>query len=370
VTSGISGVRSQVFSAAASFEDPGISRMAVFDHPQFDDHLQVTFFDEPAVGLRAITAIHTLSVIGTSGGGCRMMPYPNDDAALHDVLRLSRAMSYKLALADVPAGGAKTVVIGDPARDKTEPLLRALGRAIHRLGGKYVIGEDVGTTREDMEVIGKETPFVVGKMTGGGETTKATAHGVFAGLRMTVQRRLARDLEGILVAVQGVGGVGYELCKQLHAAGARIVVADAHPERVELARRELGASAVDVDEIYDADVDVFAPCALGSVLDERTIPRLRCKVIAGAANNQLADDRCGRMLADREILYAPDFVVNAGAAVGAVQGRKPEAEVFAKTAAKVEALLEEVFDRAERERRDPNEAAVIMAKERLARRRR
>lgn len=341
--------------------------MAVFNHPEFDDHVQVSFFYEPSVGLRAITAIHTLSALGTSGGGCRMIPYESDDAALHDVLRLSRAMSYKLALADIPAGGAKTVVIGDPARDKTEPLLRALGRAIHRLGGRYIVGEDVGTTREDMAIIAKETPFVVGKMTGGGETTGATAYGVFAGLRTAVRRRLGRDLEGIRVAVQGVGGVGYELCKHLHAAGAHLLVADTRPERVELATRELGASAVDGDAIYDLDVEVFAPCALGSVLDDRTIPRLRCEVIAGAANNQLKEDRHGRMLAKRGILYAPDFVVNAGAAVGAAQGGKPEAEVFARTEAKVVALLEEAFERASREAMDPNAMAVIMAKERLSR---
>ena len=340
--------------------------MAVFDHPEFDDHLQVSFFHDVGAGLHAITAIHTLSPLGTSGGGCRMLPYENDDAALRDVLRLSRAMSYKLALADVPAGGAKTVIIGDPTRDKTEGLLRALGRAIHRLGGKYIIGEDVGTTREDMEVISKETPFVVGKMTGGGETTGATAYGVFTGLRQAVQHRLGRDLQGVRVGVQGVGAVGYELCKHLQAAGAQVFVADTVHERAERARRELGASVVSSDEIMDLDIDVFAPCALGSVLDDQTIPRLKCTVIAGAANNQLAEDRHGEELARRNILYAPDFVVNAGAAVGAAQGSRPEAEIFAKTANKVRALLEEVFERSARETVDPHRAAMAMAKERLA----
>jgi leucine dehydrogenase len=340
--------------------------MAVFDHPDFDDHLQVSFFHDADVGLRAITAIHTLSPLGTSGGGCRMLPYASDDAALKDVLRLSRAMSYKLALAEIPAGGAKTVVIGDPARDKTEPLLRALGRAIHRLGGKYVVGEDVGTTREDMEIIAKETPFVVGRMTGGGETTAATAYGVFCGLRLAVRRQLGRDLDGTSVAVQGVGEVGYALCKHLHAAGARLFIADARPERVELARHELGASAVELDAIYGLAVDVFAPCALGGVLDDRTIPRLRCRVVAGAANNQLAEDRHGSMLADRGILYAPDFVVNAGGLINVYD----ELHGYSKNRALylVDSIYDatlRILDTAEAEKILPNEAAERVAEERM-----
>ncbi|HZO16595.1 MAG TPA: Glu/Leu/Phe/Val dehydrogenase dimerization domain-containing protein [Polyangiaceae bacterium] len=348
--------------------------MSVFEHQDFDGHEHVSFFCEAASGLRAIVAIHSTRSFGVSGGGCRMWPYASDDEALRDALRLSKAMSYKLALADMPIGGAKTVVMGDPAKDKSEALWRALGRAVHRLGGRYIIAEDVGTTPADMCMIGLETPYVAGKQA---DTSTATAYGVFVGLRTAVARRLDRhDLRGLRVAVQGAGNVGGGLCRHLAAAGARVWVADRDGERARRLAAELeGAETVDAADIHRCDVDVFAPCALGSVLDDRTIRELRCSVVAGGANNPLADDeRGGAQLARRGILYAPDFVINAGGVIGAAQegvdidGDRhavDQREAFARTE-RIAATLIDVFDRAEREGITTHEAAVRMAKEKIS----
>jgi leucine dehydrogenase len=346
--------------------------MSVFDCPDFDNHEQVTFFCDEASGLRAINAIHSTSAFGMSGGGCRIWPYASDDEALRDVLRLSKAMSYKLALAGMPAGGAKTVVIADPSKDKTEALLRALGRSVERLGGRYVIAEDVGSTPEDMEIIAKETKFVVGRQS---DTSPATAYGVFVGLRSAVKRRLGRDdLEGLRVAVQGLGGVGGGLCRHLAKAGAKLWVTDIRPAAVDSIVDAHGATAVSGDEIYGLDVDVFAPCALGGILDDTTIGRLRCTVVAGGANNQLAEERHGEMLRERNILYAPDFVLNLGGVIGASQegvqlgGDKSdydESRAFKETE-RVASILEAVLDRAERDDIAPHAAAVSLAKEKMA----
>jgi leucine dehydrogenase len=343
--------------------------MAVFDAPDFDNHEKITFFCDADSGLRAIVAIHTSSVFGASGGGCRMVPYATPDEALRDVLRLSRAMTYKLALAGIPAGGAKTVVIGDPAKDKSEALLRALGRAVHSLGGRYIIAEDVGTTPDDMEIIASQTPYVVGRKQGSGDTGPATGYGVFVALRSAVAHALGRaDLQGLRVAVQGLGAVGYNLCRHLHLAGAQLWVADPRVAAVERAVAELGAKTASCDSILALDVDVVAPCALGGVLDDASIPRLRCKVIAGGANNQLADEaRHGRMLHDRGIVFTPDFVANMGGVLGAAAGAGvEEAKVFAQVD-KIATVLDQVFELARREGTTTNEAAVTLAKAAVAR---
>jgi leucine dehydrogenase len=342
--------------------------MAVFDAPDFDDHEKVTFFCDAASGLRAIVAIHTSSVFGASGGGCRMVPYASADEALRDVLRLSRAMTYKLALAGIPAGGAKTVVIGDPTRDKSEELLRALGRAVHSLGGRYIIAEDVGTTPDDMEIIASQTPYVVGRKQGSGDTGPATGYGAFVALRTAVAHALGRtDLRGLRVAVQGVGAVGYNLCKHLHVAGAELWVADPRVAAIERVVAELGAKSAPCDAILALDVDVVAPCALGGVLDDASIPKLRCKVVAGGANNQLADEaRHGRMLHERGIVFTPDFVANMGGVLGAAAGAGvDEAQVFAQVD-KIATVLERVFALARQGGITPNEAAVALAKAAVA----
>lgn len=337
--------------------------MAVFEHPEFDDHEHVSFLSDPETGLRAIVAIHTTSELGIAGGGCRMWRYPSDDAALRDVLRLSRAMTYKLALAGIPSGGAKSVVIADPKTDKNEALLRALGRAVHSLGGRYVIAEDVGTTPADMEVISKETPYCAGRSGGSGDTTPPTAYGTFLALELAVKRRLQReDLEGVRVAIQGVGGVGFRLGELLKERGAELVVTDIDAAKVERAVSELGAVAVEGDAIYDADVDVFAPCAMGDVLTEANIARLKCSVVAGAANNQLPTDAQAESLHRRSILYAPDFVVNMGGVLGAARMSTATDEKMRKSLQKIVDALEGIFEHAETEGITTHAAAVAAAK--------
>jgi leucine dehydrogenase len=339
--------------------------MTVFSLPDFDAHEHVSFFTDEASGLRAIVAIHSTAPFGISGGGCRMWPYPSDEDALRDALRLSRAMSYKLALCDKPAGGAKTVILGDPAKDKTDALLRALGRAVERLGGRYIIAEDVGTTPADMAIIGTETRYVMGRTADTGPTT---AYGTFVALRTSVERALGKkDLAGVRVAVQGLGNVGRRLCGYLARAGATLVVTDVDERAVKAVVAELNkdgsVTSVAPGDILTQEVDVLAPCALGAVLDDVTIPLLRCKVIAGAANNQLAEERHADALAARGILVAPDFIVNAGGVIGASQ-ETDEAMAFRETE-RIAGLLTAAFERAGREGISPHAAAVRMAREKI-----
>ncbi len=354
--------------------------MSVFAAKDFDDHEQVCFLSDPASGLRAIVAIHSTAPFGIAGGGCRMWPYASDDEALADVLRLSRAMSYKLALCDMPAGGAKMVVIGDPKRDKSEPLLRAIGRSVERLGGKYIVAEDVGTTEADMRIIAKETRYVVGQHT---DTGPATAHGSFVALRTAAERAFGtRDLRGRRVAIHGVGNVGRRLATYLKKEGAELVVSDIDERAVERVCKELGAKAVKGPAIFEQSVDIFAPCALGAILDDATIGRLQCKLVAGSANNQLAEERHADALMERGILYVPDFIANAGGVIGAAQegGRlgggagEEEGAVYDEAVAfreteRIGPLVERAFDRAERDRVSTHAAAVKMAKEAIAERR-
>jgi len=337
--------------------------MAVFENPEFDEHEQVCFLSDAATGLRAIVAIHTTSKLGIAGGGCRMWPYASDELALRDVLRLSKAMTYKLALADIPSGGAKSVVIADPKTDKNEALLRALGRAVHSLGGRYVIAEDVGTTPADMDIIAKETPYCAGRSGGSGDTTPPTAYGTFLALECAVKHRLRRDdLKGLKVAIQGMGGVGFRLGQLLVERGAELWVHDIRPEAVERAVQQLGAHAVGAEAIYDADVDVFSPCALGDVLSEEHIARLKCAVIAGAANNQLPTDAQAESIAARDILYAPDFVVNMGGVLGAAKLGTATDDKMKASLHRIVETLEAVFTTAQAEAITTHAAAVAIAK--------
>lgn len=337
--------------------------MTVFEHPEFDAHEQISFLSDAATGLRAIVAIHTTSKLGIAGGGCRMWPYPSDEAALRDVLRLSKAMTYKLALADIPSGGAKSVVIADPKTDKSEALLRALGRAVHGLGGRYVIAEDVGTTPADMEIIAKETPYCAGRTGGSGDTTPPTAYGTFLALECAVKHRLRRDdLKGLRVAIQGMGGVGFRLGQLLVERGAELWVHDIRSDAVERAVKELGAHAVEGEAIYDADVDVFAPCALGDVLTDEHIARLRCSVVAGAANNQLPTDAQADALAARRILYAPDFVVNMGGVLGAAKLGTATDEKMKASLQRIPETLDAIFTMADTQGITTHAAAVSLAK--------
>ena len=345
--------------------------MDVFSSPAFDEHEQVHFFYHPDSGLRAIVALHD-TTLGPAVGGCRMWPYPTEADAITDVLRLSKGMTFKAAMADLPYGGGKTVIIGDPRRDKSEALFRALGRGIEALGGRYYTGEDVGTSPQDMDWAGEETSYVLGRTRGGGsgDPSPVTARGVWLGIRAAVAHRLCRhDLAGVRVAIQGLGHVGSNLARLLAADGARLIVADIDPARVARAADELGAAVVDIDAILSAECEVLAPCALGGVLNDDTISRLACQIVAGAANNQLLEDRHGAALHARGILYAPDYVINAGGLINIALELQPGGYDRARALARVETIgttLAEVFERATRAGLPTHEVADRIARERIA----
>lgn len=341
--------------------------MSVFSARDFDNHQQVVFGCDPASGLRCIVAIHN-TVRGPALGGCRMWDYDSDGEALADVLRLSRGMTYKSAVAGLPFGGGKAVIIGDPRTVKSEALLGAFGRFIDTLGGRYITAEDVGTTVNDMDIVRKETRFARGFADGSGNPSPATAFGVFTAIRAAVEHRAGDDdLSGLRIAVQGLGNVGYRLCAYLAEAGAGLTVTDIRDQAVRQAVMEFDAEAVEPDRIYDADVDVFAPCALGAVIDDGTIARLRATIVAGAANNQLAETRHGAELDRRGILYAPDYVANAGGLIDvAHEGPGYSEEKVLEQVAGIGATLKHIFARADAESLPPSTVADRLAEERLA----
>ncbi|MEO6194438.1 MAG: Glu/Leu/Phe/Val dehydrogenase dimerization domain-containing protein [Thermoanaerobaculia bacterium] len=277
-------------------------------------HERVLFCSNPDVGLEAIIAVHS-TVLGPGLGGCRMWPYTSTEEALTDVLRLSRGMTYKAAAAGLNLGGGKAVIIGDAKKDKSEELFRAFGRYVESLGGFYITAEDVGTSTDDMEVIQHETRWVTGlppEMGGGGDPSPVTAFGTLQGIKAAVEHLHGDSLKGRSVAIQGLGSVGYHLARFLRDEGAKVFGTDIDGETTERARAELGVEIVPIAEILEVECDVVAPCALGAVINDDSIPKLRCRIVAGAANNQLKEDRHGQELHDRGILYAPDYVINAG----------------------------------------------------------
>lgn len=282
--------------------------------PSYDNHELVSFAEDKDTGLRAIIAVHNTN-LGPAVGGCRMFPYVNEAEALEDVLRLSRGMTYKSALAGLPMGGGKAVIIGDHRKDKTPELLESMGRFIDSLDGRYITAEDSGTCVADMKVIGQHTQFVTGVSDDqrfGGDPSPLTAYGIFCGIQAAVRHRLSKlSLSGVRVAVQGAGAVGYYLIELLIEAGAEVVVADINEANVERVVA-LGAKKVSVDQIISTEADVFAPCAMGAVLNQITIPLLSAPIVAGGANNQLAEIHDAELLRQRGVLYAPDFVINAG----------------------------------------------------------
>ncbi len=341
--------------------------MAHFTHDEFDAHEEVAFFHDSDSGLKAIIAIHNLNR-GPALGGCRMWAYESEEEALTDVLRLARGMTYKAALANLDLGGGKSVILGDPRRDKSPELFRAMGRFVERLGGRYIVAEDVGISVADVEIMARETAHARGLPGGGaGDPSPATAYGVVMGLRAAVRHRLGRDeLAGLRVAVQGLGHVGLSLVKLLAEEGVELVVSDIRGEVVNRAAREFGAEAVTPEAIYDAEVDVFAPCALGAVINDETIPRLKATIVAGSANNQLAEERHGLVLGERGILYAPDYVINAGGLIY-ISGEGPDFDrdqAFAQVAG-IEGTLDEIFQLAEDEGLATSEAADRVAEGRF-----
>ena len=288
--------------------------MSVFSSPSFDHHELVTFTEDSASGLKAIIAVHN-SNLGPAVGGCRMFPYANDADALEDVLRLSRGMTYKSALAGLPMGGGKAVIIGDHRKQKSKELLEAMGDFINAQGGKYVTAEDSGTCVDDMKIIGSRTEHVSGvddSQSFGGDPSPFTAYGIYCGMKAALKHQKGSDdLQGIRVGVQGAGAVGRYLSERLINEGATVYVADINQENLDKTL-SLGAQQTSVDDIIGLDVDVFAPCAMGAILNDITIPTLKATIVAGGANNQLAEQRHGEMLRNSGVLYAPDFVINAG----------------------------------------------------------
>ncbi|OEY65322.1 Leu/Phe/Val dehydrogenase [Marinobacter sp. X15-166B] len=350
--------------------------MNVFSHPEFDNHEQVSFVSDPETGLRAIIAIHNTSR-GPALGGCRMFPYASDEEALRDVLRLSRGMTYKSALANLDLGGGKSVIIGDPRQHKTEAMLEAMGRCLEKLGGHYIAAEDSGTSVADLQVMARHTRHVAGITSrpgfdgapSDGDPSPVTAYGVFVGLKAAVQHGLGRtDLTGLKVAIQGIGNVGYRLARHLKDAGAELWVYDIHQEQMDRAVAELGATPATAEEILLLPVDVVAPCAMGAILNDESIPKLQARVIAGAANNQLAEARHDRALQQRGILYAPDFVLNAGGIIDVAHERTDQDPT--KVRAHVDAIadtLGEIFTRSQRDQRPTGEIADELAEERFRR---
>lgn len=296
--------------------------MDLFGHLKAYDYGEVHFKHDRATGLKAIVAVHD-SRLGPSLGGCRFLPYDTDEEAVIDALRLARGMTYKAALAGLAHGGGKSVLIRPKQHFDRVAMFRAFGRFVDDLGGHYITAEDSGTGLEDMEIIRTQTKHVTGvdiSNGGSGDPSPFTALGVRRGIEACVKQKLGKDsLAGVHVAVQGVGHVGYHLCKELHAAGAKLSVADVDPLKSERAQREFKAHVLPLDTIFNCECDVIAPCALGSALNDKTIPQLKAKIVAGAANNQLAEPRHGDDLHARGILYAPDYAINAGGLVNVAQ---------------------------------------------------
>ena len=279
-------------------------------------HEQVVFCNDPDSGLRAIIAIHS-TVLGPSLGGTRMWMYKSESEALIDVLRLSRGMTFKAAISGLNLGGGKTVIIGDSKKDKSEALFRKFGRFVNNLNGKYITAEDVGTSTKDMEYISMETKYVTGlpeSMGGGGDPSPVTAYGVYMGMKASAKFAWGNDnLANKRVLVQGVGHVGENLVKNLKKEGAIIYISDINEDQLKKVSMEYGAKIVAPDKIFDTELDIYAPCALGAVLNTENIVRLNCSIVAGAANNQLADEKIhGQMIMEKGIIYAPDFLINAG----------------------------------------------------------
>ncbi len=343
--------------------------MGVFEAIGTETHEEVLFGVDHESGLRAIIAIHNTS-LGPALGGTRFYPYPDEDAALRDVLRLSKGMTLKSAAAGLDFGGGKAVIIGNPGEIRSERLIRAYGRLIDSLGGRYITAEDVGTTVDDMVLISRETPWVSGlpfALGGSGDPSPATAHGVMAALRAVGERVWGSpDVAGRRIAVQGIGKVGMDVVRLATEAGATTVVTDINSEALAFAAETYGSEIVGNEEIYDVACDVFSPCALGATLNEQTIPRLRCPAIAGSANNQLATDADMDRIADRGILYAPDFVVNAGGVINIAA----EAGGYSKDRAAVMVdriydNLTAVFDTADRDGVNTDVAATRFAQRRI-----
>ena len=341
--------------------------MELFELIGQHDHEQVVFCYEPSCGYRGIIAIHN-SVLGPALGGTRYWNYANDTEALIDALRLSRGMTYKAAVAGLNLGGGKSVIVGDPRSANREAIFRAHGRFVETLKGRYITAEDVNTSPDDMEFVAMETQHVTGLHGTSGDPSPVTAFGVYRGIKAAAKHKYGSDdLTGKTVTVQGVGHVGYYLCQNLASDGARLVVTDIDQEKVQRIVREFGAEAVGPDEIYAVKADVYAPSALGATINDDTLKVLAVDIVAGAANNVLAEARHGDELHRRGILYAPDYVVNAGGLInvcGELNGWAPERAM--RKAGDIYATLLKIFELADAQKIPTYQAADRVAEERIA----
>lgn len=349
-----------------------VQRAGIFGTLAQLGHEQVVFCHDEATGLKAIIAIHN-TVLGPALGGTRMWNYASEQEALQDVLRLSRGMTFKASISGINLGGGKAVIMGDATIQKTEAFLRRFGKFVNSLNGKYITAEDVNMKTSDMEYIHMETKHVTGlpeSMGGGGDPSPVTAYGVYMGMKATVKKVYGNDsLYGKRIGVQGVGQVGMHLVELLVKENANVFITDISESKIQDVVKHLGVKAVGQDEIYDLDMDIYAPCALGATLNDETISRLKCSVIAGAANNQLKDEtKHGYMLVDRSITYAPDFLINAGGLMNVYHeylGQYNRQRVM-EQAEKIYHTCLNTLNFAETEKISPQEAAIRLAEQRIA----
>ena len=312
--------------------------MKIFDTIGTMGHEQLVMCHDPAAGYRGIIAIHS-TVLGPALGGTRFWKYGNDEEAIVDALRLARGMTYKNAVAGLNLGGGKSVIIGDNKTADRELIFRAHGRFVESLGGRYITAEDVGTSTADMDYVHMETDYVSGLAGRSGDPSPVTAHGVFRAIQASAKERWGSDdIAGRTITIQGCGHVGYYLAKELHEAGAKLIVTDIDADRIKRVVTEFGARAVGTDEIYGTAADVFAPCALGAIINDKTIPMLKVEVVAGAANNVLLEERHGDALEQKNILYAPDYVANAGGVINVYS------ELAGWTSARAFRKADEIYD--------------------------
>lgn len=340
--------------------------MKIFDYLEENDYEQLVFCYDKNSGLKAIIGIHD-TTLGPALGGTRIWDYESEEDAISDVLRLSRGMTYKNAAAGLNFGGGKTVVIGDPEKIKSEELFRALGRFIEGLGGRYITAEDVNTTTTDMSYINDETEFVVGLEGKSGNPSPVTAYGVFRGILAAANEVFgSEDLKGRTVAVQGLGSVGYDLCKMLDEAGAKLYVTARSKKSISRVVDDFGAIGVAPDEIYKVDCDIFSPCALGAVINDFTVEQLKCKIIAGCANNQLAEERHGDILNEKGILYIPDYIINAGGVINVYEEyRGYNKEIALKKASHIYDIVREIIEISKSENIPTYKAADRLAENRI-----
>lgn len=344
----------------------------VFGQLSFDNHEQIVFCNDKDTGLKAIIGIHN-TVLGPAIGGTRMWTYANEWEALNDVLRLSRGMTFKASITGLNLGGGKTVIIGDAKTQKTPELMRKFGEFVNSLGGKYITAEDVGMTTEDMDTVREVTPYVVGvseSKGGSGNPCFNTAYGVLMGMKAAAKYKFGTDdLDGKSVFVQGVGNVGEALIGHLLKDGAKVTIADINRERVESIKNKYNVVAYEGDDVYSQAMDIYAPCALGATINDDTIHKINAQVIAGSANNQLTEEWHGIMLQEKGIVYAPDFLINAGGLINVYAEIEPcdHQETIRRTENIYHTTLE-ILERAAKENVTPNVAALNMAKERIQKR--